>query len=715
MKKLGYCLKKILTASTFFLILMGFGIDVYAQWVSVMPPEVSASWGLNKVRVLPGGTGWAVGVDATKKQGVILRYQNYNWSVIDLPNVSSDWELNSFTGVPGSNEMWAVGVDFSTGSRKGIMLHYRNGLWTIFTPPYVSLDWGLYDISFISYATSHSSSSATVPIGSGIAGWIAGVDYSSKKGILLYYRRGVWTSYAPPDLSLDWGLDGIYVIAPNVGWAVGLDHTNSRGALLYYATNPDSRSITNKPYTWQVVTPPQISGDWELKDVSFPPVTGTSEEAQPPSVGWAVGVNHADKKGILLYFANSAWTEVVPPDVSSDWELNSVYFPSAQSGWATGVDHANKKGIVLQYANGLWATSSLPDVSSDWDLSAVHFVSPNNGWAVGTDYINKQGVLLTYSNSTTETISLPSIPNGPTSVSPNTQSTYYVGGSQSNLVHPLQYFFDWGDGTNSGWLPVGTVGASKSWTSSGTYQVKAQAQDATTTSEISKWSPVLSVMVSDTPSPLTLLSPPDGSSYTACSLYSLPTFTWNASGTFTEYEIQFSTTQNFDKIAASDKISATSVTVSSNLWGKILTAPASTRSPMFWRVIGSTSDKATVISDTLSIFIDPLRTVENLVISTPSKSSVPSLSWNNSCNIKFKVWFGSDANFSQKSSVSFSIKNPNDNGGVFAGILNSSQWLAIQRLVGRWSGALIYWDVESWDGASRHVISQPAESFVLSD
>jgi len=122
-----------------------------------------------------------------------------------------------------------------------------------------------------------------------------------------------------------------------------------------------------------------------------------------------------------------------------------------------------------------------------------------------------------------------------------------------------------------------------------------------------------------------------------------------------------------------------------------------------------------VISDTLSVFVDSPRTVGDLMISNPSKSSLPSLSWKNNCNIKFKVWFGSDVNFYKKSSVSLNIKNPDDNGGVFTGTLNSSQWLAIQRLVGRGSGSLIYWYVESWDGANRHVVSQPAESFILAD
>ena len=73
---------------------------------------------------------------------------------------------------------------------------------------------------------------------------------------------------------------------------------------------------------------------------------------------------------------------------------------------------------------------------------------------------------------------------------------------------------------------------------------------------------------------ITLLSPPDETPYTACSLYSLPTFTWQADGSsFTGYEIQFSKTASFDVIAASDKVSSTSVLVDYNSWKKVLLAP----------------------------------------------------------------------------------------------------------------------------------------------
>ncbi len=506
------------------------------------------------------------------------------------------------------------------------------------------------------------------------------------------------------------------------GWAVGVDRTNGTGALLHYAKDPANKSTTKKTYIWQVFQPPEVEGDWELKNVCL-----TSDTESGTTQGWAVGVNHTDKRGVLIRYYNSDWAEISLPAVSSDWELNNVHFPSTSAGWAGGIDYAGKKGVLFQYEydSKSWTASSHPDLSADWDLGSLRFINANSGWAAGTDLASKRGAILRYSTSTSETISTPSTPNGPTDIAPNASSSYYTGESVSNLDHSIQYSFDWGDGTDSGWLPVGTVGASKAWTSPGTYQVKAQARCDTDTSEVSKWSSALSVTVSDTATGITLLSPSDGTSYNGCSLYSPPTFTWKTDSSFTEYKIQFSKTESFDTVIISDKVSSPSVSVDGTLWKKVLAAPGSSGSgssapvslggPVFWRVIGTRSDKTTITSDTFSVLIDPPQAVGNLTITSTSKSSSPILSWDNQCNIKFKVWFGSNANFSKKTSVSFNIKTPNENGGVFGDSLNSSRWLTVQQLVGKVSGSSIYWYVESRDGASRRIISQPPMSFILAD
>jgi hypothetical protein len=98
-------------------------------------------WGLNKIRILFSGDGWAVGADLANKQGVILHLKDRIWSAVNSPSVSSAWVLNRFyvSLTDDGDEIWAVGVDSSSGSRKGMMLHYTPGLWKIFSPP--SMHW----------------------------------------------------------------------------------------------------------------------------------------------------------------------------------------------------------------------------------------------------------------------------------------------------------------------------------------------------------------------------------------------------------------------------------------------------------------------------------------------------------------------------------------------------------------------------------------------
>ena len=66
-----------------------------------------------------------------------------------------------------------------------------------------------------------------------------------------------------------------------------------------------------------------------------------------------------------------------------------------------------------------------------------------------------------------ESISPPQFLTGPVMGLPNITYTYTTGGSVSNLGHPVQYFFDWGDDTDSNWLPVGVTSAQKTWTQGG--------------------------------------------------------------------------------------------------------------------------------------------------------------------------------------------------------------------------------------------------------
>jgi len=127
--------------------------------------------------------------------------------------------------------------------------------------------------------------------------------------------------------------------------------------------------------------------------------------------------------------------------------------------------------------------------------------------------------------SVVETISTPMTPSGPIFGITGTSYTFTASGALSSFGHPIQYFFDWGDGTNSDWLPVGTTIASKTWTTGGIFYVSVRARCSLYTDIVSKWSDGLLVTI-EAVSPPTVLSGPTGGipdqsySYTASGAYS---------------------------------------------------------------------------------------------------------------------------------------------------------------------------------------------------
>ena len=76
------------------------------------------------------------------------------------------------------------------------------------------------------------------------------------------------------------------------------------------------------------------------------------------------------------------------------------------------------------------------------------------------------------------TISAPWTPSGPASTFTGTATSYSTGGANTSSGQAAQYLFDWGDGTNSGWLSTGVTSVAKAWPSVGTYTVTAQARDS---------------------------------------------------------------------------------------------------------------------------------------------------------------------------------------------------------------------------------------------
>ncbi len=89
----------------------------------------------------------------------------------------------------------------------------------------------------------------------------------------------------------------------------------------------------------------------------------------------------------------------------------------------------------------------------------------------------------------------PNLPSGPTSGASNTEYTYTTSTTDPN-GDKISYLFDWGDGSDSGWIdPISsgqTASASHKWMEKGDYQIKVKARDIPSFEE-SEWSDPLSV------------------------------------------------------------------------------------------------------------------------------------------------------------------------------------------------------------------------------
>lgn len=315
----------------------------------------------------------------------------------------------------------------------------------------------------------------------------------------------------------------------------------------------------------------------------------------------------------------------------------------------------------------------------------------------------------------TETISTPNTPSGPLTGVVQTSYSFTTGGSSSNLGDLVQYLFDWGDGTNSGWLPVGVTSASKSWNNPQTYPVKVQARCATHTTVVSAWSQNFSINITPV---ISLQSPDDTFVFDSCCLVNgyQPQFGWTASEPFKKYTIIISTSPtDFATIGVVINKASVSGTYntwkpSSFVWKKILQSSYNlgTIRDVYWKVVGTRADGTLTGSVVRSFRIG---VAQSVTINLPADGDPlfatipPTFSFDANCNKKFTLEFSPLSNFSDPTkikAVSLTITNPNVQTTVQK-TLSSFQWNGIVKLLG--TGG--YFRIKAWDTLNRLTIAGP--------
>ncbi len=314
----------------------------------------------------------------------------------------------------------------------------------------------------------------------GPSGGIAGVSYTystggavSSYGYPIQYRfvwrdgsDSDWLPVGATSASHAWAAAGQYAISV---WARSAVNT-------WNATQSGSLLVT--------ITPSPNVPDLVVTSLTTPSVAATGGQINVSATVTNQGTGPAGAFWLKYYVSTMPMYTNSAIDTNTSCHTNSV---------APGATYSCSGPItLLGLTPGTWYLIAYADPANE----VAEADETNNTKVSGP--INVQ--------PGTETVTTPTPPSGPTAGTPGTSYTYSTAGAISNLGNPVQYFFDWGDGTNSGWLAVGTTSASHSW-SLGSYSVTAQARSATNTSVVSSRSSAFTVAISGTNSVVIQTSP----------------------------------------------------------------------------------------------------------------------------------------------------------------------------------------------------------------
>jgi uncharacterized repeat protein (TIGR03803 family) len=200
--------------------------------------------------------------------------------------------------------------------------------------------------------------------------------------------------------------------------------------------------------------------------------------------------------GVIFSLPLSTIT-VTSPNGGENWNVGSshdIIWSSTGTIANVNIDYSINSGtnwasVVAGTANDGSYTWTVPATPSTTCL--VRISDAANGAIFDTS-----NAVFTISAIPTETVSTPNTPSGPATGTINTSYDFTTGGSTSSLGHALQYKFNWGDGSDSGWLAQGTISASHAWTSNDTFHVRAMARCVSDTGVESLWSAVHDIIIS---------------------------------------------------------------------------------------------------------------------------------------------------------------------------------------------------------------------------
>lgn len=308
-----------------------------------------------------------------------------------------------------------------------------------------------------------------------------------------------------------------YLRTPEDSWATLT--TDSQGRVLVaYA---DGATSGNYPNLYLSVLD---QGEWTQISVSTTAGLGCFRQPVLAAAGGTLFLLWRESSGQLYLATTPDGTgslAVESPNGGENWtggESRDIIWTSSEGVGNVNIDYSTNGGaswtsIASNTENDGLHPWTVPNTPSSTCLVRVRE-------ADGSPSDSSNAVFTILANGD-ETVSTPTAPTGPATGLISTSYSFSTGGATSSLGHPVRYKFDWGDGTDSGWLAQGTTTASHSWTATGAYNVRAMAECATHTDILSSWSSARVFTIANTP---TLTSPNGGERWT---LKKIKNITWS--------------------------------------------------------------------------------------------------------------------------------------------------------------------------------------------
>lgn len=319
------------------------------EWTRIPSPSPSPDDGsdvLRSVAAVAPDDVWAVGVQRKfgyAQHGLIEHWDGDQWSVINFPDSGKDSSsLYSVTAV-SSNDVWAVGVGWMTGS---LVLHWNGARWSIAEAAIPQSDPGEGAVHEVTFNAVTGLSSSDV--------WAVGTydefdqngEHDRRHPLIEHWDGRQW-SVTPTDPEEDGTfsyLYGVDAVSATDAWAVGLVATHEKGEypLLEHW---DGTSWSRSSQTFGT------GSAYGLSDVA----------AVAADDMWAVGYRSDDEgqptQTLIEHWDGSSWA--ISKSANRTREVNilrGVTAVSSSNVWAVGYaqDKAKLRNLEEQWTGTVW-------------------------------------------------------------------------------------------------------------------------------------------------------------------------------------------------------------------------------------------------------------------------------------------------------------------------------------------------------------------------